>query len=180
LGVSDFLSVKTWTSKGLVDLSVLFFIHPGTRKVFISGISANPDAAWMRQQARNATMQMEDLGLPAAYFVIDHDTKYTKEFDSIFEAEDATIVRVGPRSPNLNAYSERFAQTLRQECLDHFVVFGERHLRHLLTEFFPTTTSSGRTRDLGRFHAGGTWRIISRPRMRGLRRSSDGANPLSR
>jgi len=67
--------------------------------------------------------------------VIDHDTKYAKEFDSIFTADDVEIVRVGPRAPNLNAYSERFPQTLRTECLDHFVVVGEKHLRHIVSEF---------------------------------------------
>ena len=67
--------------------------------------------------------------------VIDHDTKYTESFDAVLEAQDAEIVRVGPRAPNLNAYAERFVQTLRVELLDHFVVVGERHLRHLCREF---------------------------------------------
>ena len=67
--------------------------------MFVDGISANPDAVWMRQQARNATMQMDEMGLPLSYLVIDHDTKYAKEFDAIFEAEDAEIVRVGPEHP---------------------------------------------------------------------------------
>jgi len=119
----------------LVDLFILFFIHPGARKVFGAGISANPNAAWMRQQARNTTMQMDEMGLPLSYLVIDYDTESTNEFDAIFEAEDAEIVRVGPRAPNMNSYSERLAQTLRNEYLDHVVVFGEKHLRHLVTEF---------------------------------------------
>ncbi len=96
LWASDFLTVKTWTTRGIVDLSVLFFIHPGTRKVFIGGVSANPDAAWMKQQARNATLRMEELGHPV---------------------------------------SHRFVQSLRNECLDHFVFCGEKHVRHVLTEY---------------------------------------------
>ena len=82
---------------------VLDFLHPGTRKVFVSGMSANPDAAWMRQQARSATMAMEDLGLPPSHLVIDHDGKYAKAFDAAFAADDIVILCVGPRSPNLNA-----------------------------------------------------------------------------
>lgn len=135
LWASDFLTVKSWTARGIVDLSVLFFIHPGTRKVFLGGVSANPDAAWMKQQARNATLQMEEMGHPVTYLIIDHDGKYTKEFDAIFESEDAKVQRVGPRAPNLNAHAERFVQSLRNECLDHFVFCGEKHVRHVLTEY---------------------------------------------
>jgi putative transposase len=42
---------------------------------------------------------------------------------------------VGLRAPNLNAYAERWVQSAKQECLDHFVVFGEGHLRHLVSEY---------------------------------------------
>jgi putative transposase len=49
--------------------------------------------------------------------------------------KEVEVKRVGPRSPNLNAYAERWVQTARQECLDRFVVFGEGRLRHLLREY---------------------------------------------
>jgi len=45
------------------------------------------------------------------------------------------VLKVGPCAPNLNAHAERFVLTVQSECLDHFVVFGEAHLRHILTEF---------------------------------------------
>ena len=136
LWASDFLSVKSLTTKGFVDLFVLFFIHPGTRRVIISGITTNPNSSWMKQQARNVTGEIRDLGFPAPeVLIIDHDTKYTKEFDANFESEGTEVKRVGPIAPNLNAYAERFAQTLRVECFDHFVVCGEKHLRHLISEF---------------------------------------------
>jgi putative transposase len=136
LWASDFLSVKSLTTKGFVDLFVLFFIHPGTRRVIVSGITTNPDSAWMKQQARNVTGEIRDLGFPTPeMLVIDCDYKYPREFDAIFESEGTEIQRVGPRAPNLNAYAERFVQTLRTECLDHFVVFGVKHLRHLVSEF---------------------------------------------
>jgi putative transposase len=135
LWASDFLTVKTWTTRGIVDVFVLFFLHPGTRKAFVAGVSANPGPDWMKQQARKATMKMEELGLPPKYLILDHDSKYTKDFDAVFVAEGAEIIRVGPKAPNLNAHAERFAQTLRHELLDHFVVFGEKHLRYLLSEF---------------------------------------------
>jgi putative transposase len=114
---------------------LLFFIHVGTRRAFAAGVTANPDAAWVAQQARNASMQMAEWGLPPKYLLLDHDTKFTDQFDAVFEAEGAEVKRVGPKAPNLNAVAERFAQTLRVGCLDHFLILGERHLGHLVREF---------------------------------------------
>jgi putative transposase len=48
-------------------------------------------------------------------------------------------VPIPAQSPNGNPHAERFVKTVRTECLDHFVIFGERHLRHLLKEFMGTT-----------------------------------------
>jgi putative transposase len=73
--------------------------------------------------------------LSVNHLIIDHDAKFTDSFDGVFVAQGAEVRRVGPRAPNMNAYAERFAQTLRQECLDHFLVCGERHLHHLVTQF---------------------------------------------
>src|SRR5262249_46453326 len=94
---------RTLTARGFVDLNLLFFIHIGTRKVIVSAPTANPDAAWIGQQARNASMQMAEWGLSATHLIRDHDGKFAESFDSVFEDEGATVVRVGPRAPNLNA-----------------------------------------------------------------------------
>ena len=135
LWACDFLSVRSATLRGFVDLYVLFFIHVGSRRVFASGVSANSDSAWVAQQARDASMQMNEWGLPGRFLLLDHDGKFTREFDAVFEAEGTEVKRVGPQAPNLNAYAERWVQSLRQECPDHFVVLGENHLRHVLKEY---------------------------------------------
>jgi hypothetical protein len=71
---------------------ILFFIHPGTRRVIVSGITTNPDSAWMKQQARNVTGDIRDLGFPTPeVLVIDYDYKYPREFDAIFESEGTKI-----------------------------------------------------------------------------------------
>lgn len=80
-------------------------------------------------------MTMDDWNLQISHLIIDHDSKLTDSFDAVFKAEGAEIHRVGPLAPNMNAYAERFVQTLRKECLDHFVVCGEKHLRYLVKEF---------------------------------------------
>jgi hypothetical protein len=103
--------------------------------VIVSAPTANPDSAWVAQQARNATMQMSDWNLSVAHLIIDHDSKFTGSFDAVFEAEGAKILRVGPAAPNMSPHAERWVRTLRQECLDHFVICGEAHLRHVVNEF---------------------------------------------
>jgi putative transposase len=135
LWACDFLGVKSVTATGVVDLYLLAFIHVGSRRAFVSGITAHPDAVWVTQQARNATMQFAEWNLPATLLLIDHDAKFVPGFDTVFAAEEAEVKRVGPRAPNLNAHVERFIQSLRVELLDHFIVGGERHLRFLVTEY---------------------------------------------
>lgn len=64
----------------------------------------------------------------------DYDSKFVPDFDAILQSEGVQVRKVGPRAPNMNAVAERFVQTVKSECLDHFVFFGEAHLRHVLTE----------------------------------------------
>jgi putative transposase len=135
LWACDFLGVKSVTATGFVDLYLLVFIHVGSRRAFVSGVTARPDAAWVTQQARNASMQIAEWELPATHLLIDHDAKFVSGFDAVFAADGTEVKRVGPQAPNLNAHVERVIQTLRVELLDHFVVGGERHLRHLVAEY---------------------------------------------
>src|SRR5262249_13536347 len=87
------------------------------------------------QQARNASMAMAEWGLAARFLLLDYDAKFTDGFDAVFAAEGTEFKRVGPVAPNLNGYAERWVQSLRTECLDHFVVLGEGHLRHRVREY---------------------------------------------
>jgi putative transposase len=103
--------------------------------VIVSGVTAKPDAAWVTQQARNATMEMAELALLARFLLLDHDSKFAAEFDEVFEAEGTEVKRVGPVAPNLNAYAERWVQSAKTECLDHFLILGEGHFRRVITEY---------------------------------------------
>ena len=58
-----------------------------------------------------------------------------QRFDGVLESEDVYVHREGPVKLNLNAFAERFVQTLQQEALDHFVVLGEKHLNHIVSEY---------------------------------------------
>jgi putative transposase len=133
LWAADFLTVRTLTAAGFVDLFLLTCIHIGSRKVVVSAPTSNPDSPQVAQQARNVAMRMQDWGLTASRVTIDRDARFTSSFDAVFAAEGAKVQRVGPASPNMSPHIERFYQSLRTECLDHFLVCGERHLHHLVT-----------------------------------------------
>ncbi|HMO34731.1 MAG TPA: integrase core domain-containing protein, partial [Gemmatales bacterium] len=135
LWATDFFSKKVWTLKGYVDVFVLFFIHVESRRVYLAGMTTHPDNTWMKQQARNLSMFWDKEKVKPTYLIRDFDGKYTNDFDAILEVEDVEIKRVGPRMPNMNAYAERFVQSIKQECLDHFICVGEEHLRYLCTEY---------------------------------------------
>ena len=88
LWACDFFTKKVWTLRGPVEYYVLFFIHIATRRVHISGMTPNPDAIWMTQQARNMSMYFEEQGeYKPTHIIRDRDTKFTANFCSILEAD---------------------------------------------------------------------------------------------
>ena len=98
-------------------------------------MSAHPDRKWVAQQARNAAMHFAEQPQKPTILLRDNDGKFSPEFDQILEAEGMRVKKIVPVSPNLNAYAERWVQSVKQECLQHFVVFGEEHLRYLVFEY---------------------------------------------
>src|SRR5690606_35544832 len=95
----------------------------------------HPTRAWVAQQARNFLMHCQFNGLEIGYLLRDRDGKYGETFDAIFDSIDVDVKPLPARSPNLNAYIERFIQTLKHECLEHFVIHGAKHLDYLASEF---------------------------------------------
>jgi putative transposase len=89
----------------------------------------------MAQQARNLSMYFTEQPERPTVLLRDRDGKFSTEFDSILAADGITVHRLGPMAPNLNAVAERWVQSVKGECLDHFVLFGEEHLRLVLREF---------------------------------------------
>ncbi len=73
--------------------------------------------------------------LKASRLIRDRDEKFVTMFDDILNSAGIEITILPVRSPNLNAHMERFVQTIKHECLSHFVILGHRHLNYLVTEF---------------------------------------------
>ena len=135
LWACDFFTKDVWTTFGKATYYVLFFIHVGTRRVKIAGATCQPNGPWVEQHARNLVMEMADRGETASFLLKDGDTKFTAKFDEVFKSEGITVKRLPYASPNLNAFAERFVQSIKNECLDQFVVFGENHLEYLIREY---------------------------------------------
>ena len=128
----DFFTVDTAL---LGTLHVLVFLELRSRRLVFANCTAHPDSAWVVQQARNLSWELQELQIPITLLIHDRDAKFTADFDRICTAIGATVARTPFRCPRANAYCERVIQTLRHECLDWLVIFSERHLRQVLGEF---------------------------------------------
>jgi putative transposase len=135
LWACDFFTKDVWTVGGKVTFYVLFFIHVGSRRVRICGATCNPAGPRTEQHARNLAMELAERGETVTCLIKDGDTKFTGAFDEVFRTEGIKVKKLPFASPNLNAHAERFVQAIKNECLNHFEVFGERPLEFLLREY---------------------------------------------
>jgi hypothetical protein len=128
----DFFTVDTVL---LRRLYVLFFIEIDTRRVYMTGITANPVGEWVVQQARNLSFVITERISPAKFLIRDRDTKFTSSFDEVFHSEGIRIIRTPVRVPRANAFAERFVGTIRRECLDRMLIFHRSQLEMVLAVF---------------------------------------------
>jgi transposase InsO family protein len=127
---TDSFTVETVT---LRRLYVLFFIEVRSRRVWLAGVSANPDGAWVTQQARNLAVTRSS-GSPQ-FLIRDRDAKFTGPSDEVFRTEGTEVIRTPIRAPQANAYAERWVRSVREECLDWTLILGRRHLERVLRAY---------------------------------------------
>jgi transposase InsO family protein len=108
-----------------------FFVVHGTREVVHFNVTRSPTDAWAAQQLREAT----PYGDGPTYLIRDNDDKFGRRFDAVAEGTGIDVVKIPPRSPNLNSICERFLGSVRRECLDHVVILSERQLHRVLREY---------------------------------------------
>ena len=135
LAASDFLTVEVWTGRGLVTHYLLFVISLADRVVEVLGITAKPREAWMLQIARNLADLENGMLRDKRYLIIDRDTKYTKQFRRLVREAGTQVIRAPPRSPNLNAYAERFVRSIKDECLNRMIFIGQGSLRRAVSDY---------------------------------------------
>lgn len=135
VAATDFFTVEVCTLKGLVTHYVLFFLDLASRAVKIVGLTTNPNDHWMAQIARNLTGPEEEFLRGMRFLIMDRDTKYSDAFRRILTREGLQVIRLPPRSPNLNAFAERFVRSVEEECLDRMIFFGRSSLQRAVTEY---------------------------------------------
>ena len=135
MGAADFFTIEVWTLAGLQRFVVLFFLDLSSRRVQLGGIAARANGLWMSQIGRNATDAAAGLLTGKRYLIHDRDPLFTDEFRQMLSEIGVECLRLPPRSPNLNAYAERFVRTIKESCLERLILFGERSLRTAIAEF---------------------------------------------
>jgi putative transposase len=114
---------------GIDAYIVLFLIDLSTRRVEIAGMATQANGFWMTQTARNLSDAVNGFLKGKRYVIHDRDPLFTAEFLGMLATTGVNSVKLPPRSPNLNAYAERFVRTIKESCLDRMILFGEGSLR---------------------------------------------------
>ena len=135
IAATDFFTVEALTWHGLVRYHVMIVIDLKTRAATIAGVSHSADEQWVMQAARNLLDACDGFLLGKTHILLDRDSIFTKQVRRLLADAGVKPIRLPPKSPNLNAYAERFIGSVRRECLDHIIPLGERHLRHVLHEY---------------------------------------------
>jgi transposase InsO family protein len=128
----DFFSVETILLARLYCFAV---VEHATRRVHVLGITANPTAAWVAQQARNLMLDLGDRTGGFRFLIRDRDSKFTRLFDEVFTTEGIRVVLTAPQAPRMNAIMERWVGSARRELLDRILIMNEHHLRTVLAEY---------------------------------------------
>ncbi|MBX3354480.1 MAG: integrase core domain-containing protein [Phycisphaeraceae bacterium] len=135
LWACDFVATRIVTWRGVKDAFLLVFLHIGTRRMLLSPSTTAPTEEWVARETETFLQVIQSMDEPANILIRDRDTKFGPMFDAVLEDHRARAKVLPPRSPNLNAHVERAIQTLRRECLDHFIILGCRHMNALTQEY---------------------------------------------
>ena len=169
----DFFTTEVWTPHGLVTHYVLFVIDLKTRRVQIAGITPSPDEAFMAQVARNLTDYVDGFLRDHRFLILDRDSKFTKQFKDTLKSAGVNVILSPFQAPNCNAFAERFVLSIKSECLNRMIFFGEGSLRRACSSFLEHYHSERAHQGLGnerieRVEHGGAGDVECSERLGGL------------
>ena len=171
---ADFFTTEVWTWRGLVTHYTVFVIDLASRRVHIVGSTPHPDERFMQQVARTLTAADEGPLMGHRVLICDRDTKWSAPVRARLGEAGIRVVQTPYQAPNANAYAERFVRSIKEECLDRVISFGERHLRRTIAEYVEhyhhERNHQGLANELieGASAADHVGRIHRRPRLGGL------------
>jgi transposase InsO family protein len=175
LAATDFFTVEVATRHGLVTYYVLVVMELATRRAYVAGITPHPTDVFMQHCARQLTDAFDGFLLGTRFLIHDRDGKLVDGFDRVLRTSGVEPVVLPLRSPNLNAYCERFVRSIREEVLHQMIIMGEESLRVALTQYPAHYHAERNHQGLGNqliqpAGAGGrqTGRVIRRERLGGL------------
>jgi putative transposase len=131
----DFFTVKAVTAHGIRNLYLMAFLSMKTREAIVSTCTTRPNSSWVVQQTKQFVEQTAGRKEKPAVVMHDRDTKFTRKFVATLEASGIETNPLPVASPNLNGRVERFIQTIKHECLFRFILFGRKHLDHIVREW---------------------------------------------
>jgi putative transposase len=117
-------------------------IDINSRRVVHVGVTRSPTAEWTAQQLRNIT----PFGEGPPFIIRDNDNKFGAEFDRVAKDARMKILRTAVHAPLMNSICERFLGSVRRECLDHVIILGRRHMKHVLEQYGLTLLNASRPR----------------------------------
>ena len=140
---ADCFTVAVWTPRGLPRFPVLVLMHRASRRVQIAGISAEPAGPWVPQLMRHAPDAEDGCLRHIRVLIHDRDPLFRPAGRDTLPPADVTPIRRPARSPNLNAYTERFVRTIKDSCLERLSTF--QCLSKMLKKWFtPSRSKSSR------------------------------------
>jgi transposase InsO family protein len=171
----DFFTTELYTWAGLTRYYVLVTIDYATRKVEVAGICPQPYGNWMKQKARNLTDPFSGFLKDKKYIIHDRDPLFTKAFRKILKCSGVKPIKTLPMSPHLNCLIERFIRSIKEECLNRMLIFGERHLEYVIQEYMEyyhtERPHQGLDNEIIEPPPQGTGEIVCRERLGGLLKS---------
>jgi transposase InsO family protein len=132
---ADFFTTEVWTWRGLVTYYTVFVIDLASRRVQIVGSTPYPSDLFMRQVGRTLTAAEEGVLVGHRVLICDRDAKWSASVRERLSEAGIRVVQTPFQAPNANAYAERFVRSIKHECLNRIIPFGERHLRRTIAEF---------------------------------------------
>jgi integrase-like protein len=132
---ADFFTTEVWTWRGLMTYYTVFVIDLASRRVHIVGSTPHPDEVFMQQVVRTLTAADDGLLVEHRVPICDRDTKWSAPVRVRLGDVGIRAVLTPYRAPNANTYADRFVRSIKEECLNRVIPFGERHLRRTIAEY---------------------------------------------